>query len=59
MLEKGKVNVLVKTEKGTWEYVFKNIDEKIATEIWLAGFKTGQNNISIENEISLRLKERR
>jgi hypothetical protein len=43
------VNVYAKTENG-WELVFKDIPENIALEIWRAGFKTGQNNISIEKD---------
>ena len=41
------VNVYVKTANG-WELLYKDIPENIATDIWRAGFKTGQNNISID-----------
>jgi hypothetical protein len=43
------VDVYVKTEDG-WKLVFKDIPEDIALEIWRAGFKTSQNNISIERK---------
>ena len=43
------VNVYVKTEDG-WKLVFKDIPEDIALEIWMAGFKTGDNKISIESK---------
>ena len=41
------VDVYVKTADG-WMLVYKDIPEDIATDIWMAGFKTGQNNISID-----------
>ena len=41
------VNVYAKTANG-WELVFKDISEDIALDIWSAGFRTGQNNISID-----------
>ena len=41
------VNVYVKTADG-WELLYKDISEDIATDIWRAGFRTGQNNISID-----------
>ena len=43
------VDVYAKTENG-WELVFKDISEDIALEIWRAGFKTGENNFSIESK---------
>ena len=43
------VNVYVKTT-DKWELLYKDIPEDIATEIWRAGFKTGENNISIERK---------
>lgn len=43
------VNVYAKTEDG-WMLVFKDIPEDIASEIWKAGFKTGENKISIERK---------
>lgn len=43
------VNVYAKTEDG-WKLVFKDIPEDIASGIWMAGFKTGENKISIERK---------
>ena len=41
------VDVYAKTAEG-WMLIYKDIPEDIATDIWLAGFRTGQNNISID-----------
>ena len=41
------VDVYAKTVEG-WMLVYKDIPEEIALDIWLAGFRTGQNNISID-----------
>ena len=41
------VDVYAKTANG-WELLYKDISEDIATDIWRAGFMTGQNNISID-----------
>ena len=43
------VNVYAKTTNG-WELIYKDIPEDIATDIWLAGFRTGENKISIERK---------
>ena len=43
------VNVYVKTING-WELLYKDIPEDIALAIWRAGFRTGQNKISIERK---------
>ena len=43
------VNVYVKTADG-WELIYKDIPEDIALNIWRAGFKTGENKISIERK---------
>ena len=43
------VDVYVKTTNG-WELIYKDIPENIALNIWKAGFKTGENNISIERK---------
>lgn len=51
------VNVYAKTEDG-WALVFKDIPEDIALEIWKAGFKTGENNISIERKADREFFER-
>ena len=41
------VDVYVKTAEG-WMLIYKDIPEDIALDIWMAGFRTGQNNISID-----------
>jgi hypothetical protein len=51
------VNVYAKTEDG-WKLVFKDIPEDIASGIWRAGFKTGENNISIERKKDREFLER-
>lgn len=51
------VNVYVKTANG-WELVFKDISEDIALGIWKAGFKTGDNKISIERKADREFIER-
>ena len=43
------VDVYVKTADG-WMLVYKDIPEDIALDIWVAGFRTGQNNISIDSD---------
>ena len=43
------VNVYAKTEDG-WKLLYKDIPEDVASEIWKAGFKTGENKISIERK---------
>lgn len=52
-----KVNVYVKLENGKWELMMKDVDEKVAIEIWHSVFKTGENRISIETEMSRRIAE--
>ena len=44
---KNLVDVYAKTEEG-WMLIYKDIPEDIALDIWRAGFRTGQNNISID-----------
>ena len=51
------VNVYAKTAEG-WMLVYKDIPEDIASDIWMAGFKTGQNNISIERKADKEFLER-
>ena len=51
------VDVYVKTTAG-WELLYKDIPEDIATELWLAGFRTGQNKISIERKADKEFFER-
>lgn len=49
------VDVYVKVE-GEWKLLYQNIPESIAQDIWMAGFQTGENLISIEDkEIKSRL----
>ena len=43
------VNVYAKTANG-WELIYKDISEDIALNIWRAGFRTGENKISIERK---------
>ena len=42
------VDVYVKTA-DKWELLYEDIPEDIASEIWRAGFKTGENKISIDD----------
>ena len=51
------VNVYAKTTNG-WELIYKDIPEDIATDIWLAGFRTGENKISIERKADKEFFER-
>ena len=51
------VDVYVKTANG-WELLYKDITEDIATDIWKAGFKTGENKISIERKADKEFLER-
>lgn len=51
------VNVYAKTEDG-WKLVFNDIPEDIALGIWRAGFRTGENKISIERKADREFFER-
>ena len=51
------VDVYAKTEDG-WALLYKDIPEDIALDIWKAGFKTGQNNISVERKADKEFFER-
>ena len=51
------VNVYAKTADG-WQLLYKDISEDIATDIWRAGFRTGQNKISIERKADRQFFER-
>ena len=42
------VDVYVRTA-DKWELLYEDISEDIATEIWRAGFRTGENKISIDD----------
>lgn len=50
------VDVLVQTQDGKWRLAFKQIPEYQATEIWKAGFSTGENRFSIETEEGRRIQ---
>lgn len=50
-------DVYVKTA-DKWELLYKDVPEDIASQIWLAGFKTGENKISIERKIDTEFFER-
>ena len=51
------VNVYAKTANG-WELLYKDIAEDIATEVWRAGFRTGENKISIERKSDVEFLKR-
>ena len=51
------VDVYAKTANG-WELVFQDIPEDIATDIWKAGFRTGENKVSIERKTDTEFFER-
>ena len=51
------VNVYIKTTDG-WELLYKDIPEDIALNIWRAGFRTGENKISIERKADRKFFER-
>lgn len=52
-----KVDLLAKTADGKWVKIFEGISRRQADDIWEAGFATGQNNFSIEDETSKRIHE--
>ena len=56
-MENKLVDVYVKTADG-WKLLYKDIAEDIATELWRAGFRTGQNKISIERKADKEFFER-
>lgn len=51
------VNLLAQTEEGKWVVIFRDITRKQAHAIWDAGFSTGDNRFSIEDETSRRVRE--
>lgn len=51
------VDVYVKTT-NKWELVFKDIPEDVALGIWKAGFRTGENKISIERKSDVEFLKR-
>lgn len=52
-----KVDLYVRSVNGEWELIFKDINEDEALKIWEAGFKTGENRFSIEDDGSRRIRE--
>ena len=54
--EEELVDLLAKTVDGQWVKIFENIPESQAVDIWHAGFVTGQNIFSIENETTRRVR---
>ena len=56
-MENEIVDVYVKTANG-WELLYKDISEDIALQFWRAGFRTGQNKISIERKADKEFFER-
>lgn len=52
-----KVDLLAKTTDGNWVKIFEGITRRQADDIWEAGFATGQNKFSIEDETSKRVHE--
>lgn len=51
------VDVYAKTADG-WVLIYKDISEDIALDIWRAGFRTGDNEISIERKADREFFER-
>lgn len=55
--ESDLVDLLAKTEDGQWVKIFTNITRQQAEAIWDAGFATGDNRFSIEDETSRRIRK--
>lgn len=53
----SRADVYAKTTAGKWELIFKDITLSQGLDIWLAGFETGQNRISIKEETDSRIAE--
>ena len=51
-----KVDLYARSVNGEWVLIFKNINEDKALKIWEAGFKTGENRFSIEDNEDRRIK---
>ena len=51
------VDVYVKTADG-WALLYKDISEDIALNLWRAGFRTGENKISIERKVDAEFFQR-
>lgn len=52
-----KVDLYVRNVNNEWVLIFKDINEDEALKIWEAGFKTGENRFSIEDDESRRIRE--
>lgn len=52
-----KVDLYARNVNNEWVLIFKDIDEDKALKIWEAGFKTGENRFSIEDDESRRISE--
>lgn len=52
-----KVDLYARSVNGEWVLIFKDINEDDALKIWEAGFKTGENRFSIEDDESRRISE--
>ena len=51
------VNLLAQAEDGKWVVIFRDITRQQAEAIWSAGFSTGDNRFSIEDETSRWIRE--
>ena len=51
------VDLLAKTTDGKWVKIFEGITRAQAHAIWDAGFATGDNRFSVEDENSKRTRE--
>ena len=52
-----KVDLYARNVNNEWVLIFKDINEDEASKIWEAGFKTGENRFSIEDDESRRIRE--
>ena len=52
-----KVDLYAKNVNNEWVLIFKDINEDEAIKIWEAGFKTGENRFSIEDDETRRIRE--
>lgn len=52
-----KVDLYARNVNNEWVLISKDIDEDEAFKIWEAGFKTGENRFSIEDDESRRIGE--
>ena len=52
-----KVDLYARNVNNEWVLIFKDINEDEALKIWEAGFNTGENRFSIEDDESRRISE--